>query len=337
MQGPPIRRRRLNPARFLGLSRKATEAILRNTEAQDAMSLALTTRLVAEILRGDDIWRYWMQRDLAWMMRSAAEVEVLKATTYPYTDFRSDIEANHIDAYDALPEWLGNANPQPKDTPLWKTYYLWHRLAAAAWQWNFVREFTSGRYKRAMSAFPPESHLRYVRLNTLALETPSDITNPASPPVVMELDFAEQLARMAPALPRGLLQKMPTTRREWLFRVASVTRFYETPNIVRFFKTRYPAFEIQNTSPLGNLYGATLHVEVVGWLMQRGVAGNTYALFRDVADVGKSLLARVPRMVEQTRILVACRACGEPTRLREKTAGGQPFCGVSCQRSYYTL
>jgi hypothetical protein len=132
-----MKRPRLEDVIVPGLSRDSKYEILKKADAKDAMNYAISgDRDIVELLRQDNIWRFWFQRDMAIV----------------YTQ--------------EIPIYF----PQEGEGPLWKRWYLWWRLTIGMYQWDII-----GR-QEILNAYPPNSTIRYVELNVLELTTPQGHT-----------------------------------------------------------------------------------------------------------------------------------------------------------------
>lgn len=95
------------------LSLDAKYELLKRADAKDAMNYAISgDRDIVRLLRNDNIWKFWFQRDL----------DII------YTD--------------EIP------NPFPRDgeQPIWKRWYLWCRLFIGMIQWNIIKTMSPVAY-----------------------------------------------------------------------------------------------------------------------------------------------------------------------------------------------
>jgi len=114
---------------------------LKNADVQEALKFAAAVgvdnrfRPLLKILKENDIWEYWFERDLK--------------------------------IFKSLVPWK-----KPKDVvieaPEWKTYYLWMRLAVTCYQWVVVNGYEYVWYK----AYPKDAKLQILRLNEIELSLP---------------------------------------------------------------------------------------------------------------------------------------------------------------------
>ena len=144
-----------------------TFQLLTKVDAKDAMSFAIASgndpsyHFVADHLRHDAIWKYWMQRDLQLV----------------------------FDHYDGkLPIWIFKDETQQ---PQWKVYYLWARLVISTYQWLVIHK---PQTQRIMRTYPPGSVLKYVSLNTIELAIYH--SDSFVRPTLMLLDFRIEFPRM---------------------------------------------------------------------------------------------------------------------------------------------
>ena len=145
--------------------------LLKQTEVRDAMNFAIASgndprvRQIKAVMEQEDIWKYWMNRDLKIIM---------------------DLLPNQ-----QLPKWANleadrqyNASKKPH----WKLAYLWYRISVSALQWNVINN-----RNMSMELYPPNSTLEFMYLNTLKLTIGGSSVQREE---VLILDFRDEFIRI---------------------------------------------------------------------------------------------------------------------------------------------
>jgi len=294
----------VNEGQYAFIDRNLAWILLSKVDAQDAMTFAASTGIdrrfhsLVEVLRENAIWEFWMRRDLAIV----------------------------YDGLNGNGAWDGDFSPEE---PKWKTVYLWWRLVMSAYQWNVLTQF----WKNGIETIYPEgSTIKLTRLNEI------ELTNPNTGNMI--LDFRTQFPRMLTLFnaktygkPEYSLKKLnmfhvdsPGLSRRGDFGKYLISRF----NTAVISVEKYEEILMNMYSILND----NRYYSKSGQLFP-----NIQRNYNDVKQYGiAELFSRPPRLVEETKLLVAsCIVCGHPARFQEDIPVSPPryFCDKECQIKIY--
>jgi len=218
------------------------------------------------------------------------------------------------------------------EAPEWKTYYLWMRLAMTCYQWIAINYFT----EKILSVYPPGSALRLIRLNELELTVFGKST--------IMLDFRKQFPRFAP---HSQYYRSSYPLPKWQYGdlwYLEVRMFFKRDSpYVSFLNTFFPRM----TGQAVNWYAEILHAVIdksISIIDASDVSNMN--IFDYVPFPDWSILTRPPRIVEETKLMVAspisrsitCSWCvSKPAALYEADRLHIGYCSEKCQDKLYNM
>lgn len=276
----------------------------------------------------------FIDRNLAWILLSKVDaqdamtfalstgidrrfhsiVEVLRDNTIWEFWMKRDL-AIIYDGLNGNGAWDGDFSP---DEPKWKTVYLWWRLVMSAYQWNALTNFWEEVIK---AVYPEGATAKFIRLNEIELKNPN-----------MILDFRTEFPRWAAYRTYEPVYWVDSLR---VFKIAPSGYFYEG-DFRKYLVSRI------NMAPIAvEKYEQILEVmfsKLTDGMYHQGWGDFTpdiqgpYRGMKQYSIV--EVLSRPPRLVEETKLLVAsCIACAQPAHFQEDVSVSPPryFCGKECQ------
>lgn len=281
--------------------------VLKNVDVRDAMRAALASgndprwRYVIEHMRKDSIWRYWMKRDMG-------------------------IVFEHANG--ELPIWL-----QPGRQPSWKVYYLWMRFIIGFVQWNIL---CGQKMEQILMAYPPNSSIRYVTLNTMELTVVGDQFVRSDK---ILLDFRTEFPKIL-ALFRNPASLRPWQTMRYPLDNLLQTSFFKPKlslgapsnsdrnDIAAFLKQRY---KIDATPGMFVVY--TEAVDYLLWWLERDTL-QRFSSRNMAGEPVQSLLNSPPRAMEYTHLLLAgqiqCNMCNSHIPEMKCKHCDTYFCDTKC-------